>query len=77
MFARSICIVIGNKKREQDAVFIVYFTENKKTVGLATRDPKYMLTETRFKTIHNNNNNDDNENIEFVTLAIESLTFLK
>jgi hypothetical protein len=59
VFPRNICIVIGDKKREQNAVFIVYFTENKKTIELATRDPKYMLTETPFNTIHNNSNNDD------------------
>jgi hypothetical protein len=59
MFARNICIVIGDKKREQNAVFIVYFTENQKTIKLATRGPKYMLTETPFKIIHNNGDNDD------------------
>lgn len=52
-------MVTGDKKREQNAVFNVYFTENKTTIELATRDPKYLLTETPFKTIHNSDNKDE------------------
>jgi hypothetical protein len=36
-----------------------------------------MLTEIPFKTIHNNSNNDDDKIIQFVTLAIECVQFIK
>lgn len=62
MFAGTSALESGIRKWTK-LYFIVYFTEIKKTTELATRDPKYVLTEIPFKTIYNNSRNGNDYDI--------------